>query len=133
FLRRQLRPAEAAGEERLTRLIADLDADEFADRERAARQLERLGEQAETALRRALKESPSAEARRRAGLLLGRLRGPPPSPALLRASRAVEALERIDTPEARQLLETLARGAPGARLTREAKTSLERLTRRTGG
>jgi hypothetical protein len=36
-------------------------------------------------------------------------------------------LERIGTPEARQLLKRLATGAPGARLTREAKASLERL------
>jgi hypothetical protein len=39
-------------------------------------------------------------------------------------------LEQIHTPEARQLLAELARGAPAARITREAKASLERLEKR---
>jgi hypothetical protein len=48
-------------------------------------------------------------------------------PERLQALRAVEVLERIGTPEARKVLETLATGAPAARLTREAKASLGRL------
>ena len=40
-------------------------------------------------------------------------------------------LERIGTPEAQNVLETLARGAPGARETEEAKASLERLKAKT--
>jgi hypothetical protein len=47
----------------------------------------------------------------------------------LRGVRAVEALEHIGTAEAREVLQTLADGAP-ARLTREAKASLERLAKR---
>jgi hypothetical protein len=39
----------------------------------------------------------------------------------------VEALELAGTPEARQVLESLARGVPGARRTREAQAALERL------
>jgi hypothetical protein len=39
---------------------------------------------------------------------------------------------RIGTPEAKQLLEKLAQGAPEARLTREAKAAQERLARLTG-
>jgi hypothetical protein len=38
-------------------------------------------------------------------------------------------LEQIGTPEAREVLRTLARGASGSRLTREASASLERLAR----
>jgi hypothetical protein len=48
----------------------------------------------------------------------------------LRTSRAIEVLERIAAPEARQLLTKLAAGAPGAEPTREAKAALERLTKR---
>jgi hypothetical protein len=36
-------------------------------------------------------------------------------------------LERIGTPEARLVLETLGKGDPDARLTREAKAALQRL------
>jgi hypothetical protein len=132
FLERNLRPAGVPEEEKLTRLIADLDSEQFAVRERAAQELERLGEQAETSLRQALKKSPSLEARRRMEGLLDRLRGMSPPPGLLRALRAAEVLERIGTPEARRLLESLARGAPEARLTVGAKASLGRLARRTG-
>jgi hypothetical protein len=44
----------------------------------------------------------------------------------LRAYRAIEVLERIGTPEARQLLQTLAAGAPGALLTTTAQAALKR-------
>ena len=43
--------------------------------------------------------------------------------------RAVAVLERIGTPQARRVLATLAGGAEGARLTREAQASLQRLRR----
>jgi hypothetical protein len=43
----------------------------------------------------------------------------------------VELLEGLGTPESRALLGELARGAPQAGLTREAKASLERLAGRT--
>ena len=46
---------------------------------------------------------------------------------MLRTMRAVEILEHIATPAARDLLAEWAKGAPGARLTEEAKASLERL------
>jgi hypothetical protein len=39
-------------------------------------------------------------------------------------------LEAIGTPEARKVLQTLAKGAAEARLTREAKAALARLARR---
>jgi hypothetical protein len=67
------------------------------------------------------------EARRRAEMLLARLSGGPLAPEQLRLVRAVEALEMANTPEARQLLEALAKGAPGVLSTREAQAALERL------
>lgn len=52
---------------------------------------------------------------------------PVPAGPLLQALRAVEVLERIGTAEARQLLEGLAAGAAGNRLTVEAAGALRRL------
>jgi hypothetical protein len=54
----------------------------------------------------------------------------PPAPQQLRLWRAVAALEMMGDDSARALLETLAKGAPEARLTREAAAALERLTGR---
>ena len=45
----------------------------------------------------------------------------------LRQARSVEVLERIGSPEARKILASLANGAPGARLTRDAAAALARL------
>lgn len=66
--------------------------------------------------------------RRRVEALLGRLVNPwTPSPEELRAVRALEMLEQINTPVARQILQRLAKGAAHAPLTQQAKASLQRL------
>jgi hypothetical protein len=49
------------------------------------------------------------------------------APDRLRVVRAVEALEAINSPEARQVLADLAKGPAVSRLVREAKASLERM------
>ena len=51
------------------------------------------------------------------------------SPDVLRQVRAVELLERLGSREAQDVMKTLAQSAPEARLTQEAKASLERLAR----
>jgi hypothetical protein len=130
FFKDHLRPVPAVDEGQLARWIADLDRDEFARREAAATELAKLGGSAETALRRALAGEPSLEVRRRLERLLANLRQNSLAPDTLRVVRAVEVLEHLATPGARQLLTTLAEGAPDARETQEAQASLERLTRR---
>ncbi|HKB02593.1 MAG TPA: hypothetical protein VKD90_10260, partial [Gemmataceae bacterium] len=52
FLSERLRAAEAPGEKRLAELLAGLNADNYPAREAATRELARLGERAEAALRR---------------------------------------------------------------------------------
>jgi RNA polymerase sigma factor (sigma-70 family) len=49
----------------------------------------------------------------------------------LRAVRTIELLERIATPEAKEVLVTIAQGAAGSRITEDAKASLARLNRST--
>jgi RNA polymerase sigma factor (sigma-70 family) len=130
FLRERLHPVPRPGAGRIDRLIADLDSDQFARRQQAGEELAKLGELAGPALRRALEGKPSAEARRRIELLLGQVGEPGADPDRLRSLRALEVLERIGTPDARRVLESLAQGAPEARLTEEARTALGRLARR---
>jgi WD40 repeat protein len=127
LIRDRLRPARGVSDEAITRLVADLDSPQFATRNSAERELARLAEQAGPALRAAARQPRSAEQRRRLLRLLERLDNPESTPGQLRALRAVEVLETIGTPDARQVLATLAGGATRARLSVEAKAALERL------
>jgi WD40 repeat protein len=129
LLREHLRPAAALDRDRLARRIAELDSPQFATRGRVSRELEAMGDSAAEALRKALAGKVSLEARRRAEALLKRLTEGPLTGEPLRTVRATAVLEHIGTPAARNLLQTLAGGAPEARLTREARESLRRLAR----
>ena len=128
LLKAKLRPAPAPAEpKQVARLIADLDSEQFDARQKAADELRRLGERAEPGLRAALKDQLPLETRKRIEELLEAVRASAASPENLRNLRAVEVLEHIGTPEARDVLRSLANGAPEARLTRDAKASLQRL------
>jgi hypothetical protein len=127
LLREKLHPVPHVPAGRLTRLIVDLDSDRFAVRQRAMDELRRLGRTAESALKQALADRPSLDARRRMEQLLGETEKTGIDPEQLRQSRALLALEYANGAEARKLLERLAAGAPGAWLTEEAKAALRRL------
>src|SRR2546422_803983 len=64
---------------------------------------------------------------RRAERLLHKFDATGVSSETMRGLRAVEVLERIGTPDAKAMLQTLAAGTPEARLTVEAQSSLKRL------
>lgn len=130
LLRDRLQPAQAPDSRHIAKLIANLDSESFAIRESATRELEKYNELAETALKKAVADKISLEVTYRARALLDRLNGPALESRRLRATRATTLLERMGTPEARQLLMHLAAGAPHGWLTREAKASLERLRQR---
>lgn len=118
-------PAEFQ-EKQIRQLIADLDSNRFALRVAAAKELAKLGERTEPALRQALEGKLSVEARNRVEALMAAVQGVP-STRTLRTLRAIQVLERIGTPEAQQLLRKLATGAKDARETRDAKAALERM------
>lgn len=134
LMRQRLTAAEKAPADsvKISRLLEELDSTEFEVREKASRDLHELGDSAESVMRRALREQPSLEVRRRLEQILDKLESGGRPPDQLRMLRGVEVLERIGIPEARQVLESLARGASEARLTQEAKAALARLAARPG-
>jgi hypothetical protein len=132
YLRERIQPIAPLDEKHLERLIADLESDHFALRDQATKELEKLGDAISGPCREALEADPAPELRRRLEKLLEKQARQmwSPSPDQLRNLRTLEVLELAGTPEARQVLQKLADGAPEARLTREAKAALQRLGRR---
>jgi WD40 repeat protein len=126
----RLTPVSHAEANRLKRLVADLDADDFAVRQRASAELTKAGSTAQPFLRAALAGKPSLELHHRAERLLLRLQSAGLDEKELRVRRAVVVLERIDSAAARQVLLQLAGGAPWAPLTQDAADSLRRMVRR---
>jgi RNA polymerase sigma factor (sigma-70 family) len=130
-LSKRLRPVAGVERAEITRLLADLESDEFRVREKAATALRERGERAEPALRAALKGELSLEARKRVEALLDGIKAGAAKPQSLRLLRAVEVLEQIGTPAAQQVLTSLAQGIATAHLTQEARASLARLAERS--
>lgn len=112
--------------------IADLASDDFPTREAAVKALEKLGGEVGPPLRDVVQKSPSAEARKLAAELIGKIDAPATRPDDLRVLRVVEAMENLGTPEARARLEKWAAGPAGHRLTIEAAAALDRLKTASG-
>src|SRR5262249_19351533 len=127
WLKEHLKPVAAVDPKRLRALIVDLNSPRFAVRDNATRELEKLRDLAETALRQALAGKPTVEVRQRSELLLEKIESPIANPERLRVMRAIEALEQMSSSGARELLRTLTRGAAEDYLVQEAKAALERL------
>ena len=129
MLRDRLRQAAAQTQddpEQVARLIADLNADGFDTREKASKELTRLGRPVEPTLRKALAADPEAEAKRRLQEVLSTIKSDWP-PQRLQVERALEALERIGGDEARQALESVEKDAQNQRIKGEIAESLRRL------
>jgi WD40 repeat protein len=127
LLARHLKAAVLIDAKRIDACLHDLDSDQFEIRERAMRELEQQSDQTQAALERFLAGRPSLEARRRAEQLLEKARDVARDPERQRQLRALEALEWMDGAAARRLMETLVKGAPDARLTRDAQAALARM------
>ena len=130
FLRDRLRRAVDA-ESRAKGHIALLGSDQFQVREKATRELQKLGADAAPALQLALfKQSLSLEARRRIEDLLSKLKKsgtalPDSEPRSILLS--VSILEEINNADAVQLLRELAKGPADATVAQQARAALERL------
>jgi WD40 repeat protein len=126
----RLTPASRPDASRVKALIADLDADDFATRERATADLKEHWPVTAAALRDLAAKSSSAEARRRAKGILRVMEKAVTPPGQLRALRAAEVLEWLATKEARSLLLKLAKGADDDGLARAAAAACKRLAGR---
>jgi RNA polymerase sigma factor (sigma-70 family) len=124
----RMKPAKAADEGNVRRLVLSLGAQGFNDREAASKELRALGESAIPHLRAAFKTELSPEQKARVQSLLTEASAwvLPPGERL-RQARAIAVLERIGNDDARQLLKELAGGMADARQTREAAEALGRL------
>jgi hypothetical protein len=131
LVRRELKPAPAAPTDaELDDAFIDLDSEKFATRDEASRRLAEWGELAVPGVRKRLVKTDSAEVRKRSQDFLDRFDPATLKPDRLRQLRAVELLEGIATPAAKDMLSALAKGAAEAPLSREAAAALERLRRR---
>jgi hypothetical protein len=120
FLRDRVKPAPEVPAARLQKLVADLDGDKYATREAATAALKKLGDAADGQLQALLRGKLSAEQYRRITDVLASREMTESDPDRLRDLRTVEVLERVGSAEADAVLAELAKGAAGARLTREA-------------
>jgi hypothetical protein len=121
-----LKPVESIDPQWVAARLRALDNPKFAERDRAARQLEEAGDRVAVALEKFLATQPSAEASGRAEKILARIRSRAAAEQAAQSLRALEVLEWIGTAKALELVEKLAQGAEGALLTEGAKMCLKR-------
>lgn len=95
---------------RVTKLIRDMDSDNYNTREAAKEELASMGDSIEGMLRQALKDKPSVEVASRINDLLKEL-SPQGSPETRRMPKLVRALEMINTPASRDLLTQISKGS----------------------
>jgi WD40 repeat protein len=124
-LLREKLPVRSVDEKRIRQLAAGLDADAFADREKATRELSELGAPAVPLLKKLQQGSESAEVRRRLQEVVDGLTRREAED--FRRSRSVQVLELAATAEARQLLRDWSAGASTVALAEDARAALGRL------
>ena len=125
WIERQALPP-APDPSRAKNLIERLENEDPVQRENAMRELQSMD--AERAIRDALAKDPPPETRSRLLAILEQADRPgSPRGDSFRWLCAIEVLERIASPRARQALEALARASAGSRLSREAQAVLVRL------
>jgi hypothetical protein len=127
LIRRKIEPAKPARAADVQKWIAELGADKFAVREAAMKALRDLGRLIEPQLRAARGKATSEEVRARLDGLLANIPRERTASELVQA-RAVAAMELAGTDADKKVLAEWAAGAPGARLTVDAKAALARLS-----
>jgi len=127
FLAEQVQPAASTEEGKIIQLITDLDNNRYVVRKKALDELEKMGDVATPQLKNTLTKGASVEVQKRITELLERVAMKALTAEQLRSLRVIELLEQIDTPESKEVLKKLAKGAPAAFLTTEAQAALARM------
>lgn len=131
FLKEQLQKELSSPQAtQITQLISQLDAEEYMVRERATQTLKQMLALATDALKRELQSTLSAEVRFRIRLILGSAGEAAPrysQAEVYRFKRLIQVFENLDTPAAKELLQTMANNIPSAELQDEARRSLARV------
>ncbi|HKB42604.1 MAG TPA: hypothetical protein VKD72_39615 [Gemmataceae bacterium] len=128
FLKEKIRPIAVLplDRKRVEKLLAELDSERFATREKATRELMSLGELAIAPLERLLEKGSSAEAKWRAQSVLKKVSEPVLTPDRLRALEVLELLETLRSRKAVALLQEIERDALIPQIRREARQALQR-------
>lgn len=123
FIGKRLKPIKGPDPKQLARWLVELDSESFKARRQAMSALEDWGAAVEMPLRQAY-QGYQKEGRTRTEHLLAKIDKHITAEHGLRQLRAVAVLEAIGTEDARQVLENLAVGTPGARPTQKARDAL---------
>jgi WD40 repeat protein len=127
MLQTRLKPAPFVEVTQVQQLIGQLDDPQYKVRQKANLALLKMGDRVQEAVEKALAGNPPLEARKRLQDMDAKLSSPILQGEALRACRAIEVLECIGTPQARQLVRLLAEGAPGASTTTAAQQAIKRM------
>jgi RNA polymerase sigma factor (sigma-70 family) len=127
FLKPRLKPAASIDMKRVEELLSQLNSEQFQTRKKAEDELSKLDSQIVPAIEKSLTANLPLEPKLRLEELRNKLTRMTLEGDRLQAYRAIEVLELIGTSEARQLLQMLVDGAPGALVTVNAKAALKRL------
>ena len=134
FLSERLKPAPSVDTSAVPKLIAELDSNDFATRDKAFKALAPYGSRAPSLLECKLQEKELPlelqNSLKRLIQAAESSEGRGPSAADLRVIRAILVLEQIGTPQAQAILEKVARGDEGSALTVAARGALQNLDRR---
>lgn len=128
ILRERIKPTPLPTKDEIKKLMAQLHDSTFRIRESAAKRLRQLGPEADALLKEALPANAPLELRRRLDEHYAGHASNLDRDRLL-SVRAIRLLAMIDSTASRDLLRTLAGGAPGAWVTQEADGALKRLPR----
>jgi hypothetical protein len=123
FLKDRLKvDAAVVDEKQVAKRIEELDADDFATREKASTTLAQMGPEVAPLLQTAVSKATSLEVKRRLEMLLMKLRE---GEKVLQMRRALELL--VDNPnrDAHEVVEALSKQKPETWLTKEAQIALQ--------